>query len=74
MDEWELEEELRNLRSRRNINTSHIHSREYESTWSKFWDGTKKVFKYVAPIVIRYAVPIAATAATVASHMPCLLM
>ncbi len=51
MEEWEIEEMLRNLRSRRNINTSHIHSREYESTWSKFWNGAKKVYRYVVPVI-----------------------
>jgi hypothetical protein len=72
MEEWEIEEMLRNLRSRRNINTSHIQAKEYELTWSKVWNGAKKVFRFVAPIV---APVIASTAlGALSSVVTCLLM
>ena len=66
MDEDAIREQLRNLIKRRNINTSHIHSREYESTWSKIWSVIKQAIKFGAPI---------AGAIISALHViPCLLM
>lgn len=66
MNEEEIREEIRKLMRRKNIDTSHIQTREYSSTWSKVWSVIKSAVRIGAPIV--------GAIATAFHLIPCVLM